>query len=50
MVAAMPDLQRAARLACECLLKAEVDQLPVPPLPLLRRCRNTRVMSLREAS
>lgn len=43
-------LTRPARLACRALLARRVTELPVQPLPMLRACRNTRVMTIAEAA
>ncbi len=45
-----PDYDRAATLACRCLLKLNVKSLPVRPLDILRRCRNTAVYTYRQAA
>lgn len=45
-----PDYNRAATLACRCLLKLNVTQLPVRPLDILRRCRNTAVYTYQQAA
>lgn len=43
-------LPTSARLACRALLARRVTELPVHPLPMLRACRNTRVMTIAEAA
>lgn len=45
----MADLLRAERLAAQMLLKGWDGSLPVDPLALLQRCRDTRVMTVQEA-
>lgn len=45
-----PDYDRAATLACRCLLKLNVHSLPVRPLEILRRCRNTAVYTYQQAA
>ena len=41
---------RAADAACRVLLKLGINRFPVDPLDILRRCRNTRVMTFQEAA
>ena len=45
-----PDYDRAAMLAYRCLVKLNVTKLPVRPLEILRRCRNTVVYTYRQAA
>lgn len=45
-----PDYDRAATLAYRCLLKLNTAQLPVRPLAILRRCRNTVVYTYQQAA
>lgn len=45
-----PDYDKAATMACRCLLACKVDALPVDPADMLRKCRNTRLLSCREAA
>lgn len=45
----MPDLARAATLACRVQLARGLAALPVDPLPLLRACAYTRVYTLDQA-
>ena len=44
------DQLRAARMAYRVLLAQQIRTLPVDPLTLLRRCRDTRVMTVSEAA
>lgn len=44
------NLTRAAGMAYKVLAAAEVRSLPVDPLALLRRCRNTKVYTYEEAA
>lgn len=46
----LPDYDRAATLACKALLKLKVTQLPVNPLAILRKCRNTVVYTYQQAA
>ncbi len=45
-----PDMNRAASMAYRLLIRAEVTALPVDPLALLRRCRDTQVCTYVEAA
>lgn len=45
-----PDYDRAATLAYRCLVKLNVTQLPVRPLAILRKCRNTVVYTYQQAA
>ncbi len=45
-----PDYDRAATLAYRCLVKLNITQLPVRPLEILRRCRNTVVYTYQQAA
>lgn len=45
-----PDYDRAATMACRCLLKLNVTTLPVRPLEILRRCHNTAVYTYQQAA
>lgn len=45
----IPDLSRAATLACRVLLARRTDSLPVDPLAMLRACRDTAVYTLEAA-
>lgn len=44
------DVYRAALTAYRCLIHAHVDTLPVQPLDLLKKCRNTVAMSMEQAA
>lgn len=44
-----PELDRACQMACRMLLKGWDGSLPVEPLTLLKKCRDTRVMTVEEA-
>ena len=44
-----PDYHRAARLAYRTLLKLRINKLPVDILGICKRCKNTKVMTFREA-
>ena len=44
-----PDYHRAARLAYRTLLKLRINKLPVDILGICKRCKNTNVMTFREA-
>ena len=44
-----PDYHRAARLAYRTLLKLGIDKLPVDILGICKRCKNTKVMTFRDA-
>lgn len=43
-------MPRPERYAYRALLARRVTELPVRPLPMLRACRNTRVMTIAEAA
>lgn len=45
-----PDIDRAATMALRSLVACRVRTLPVNPAELLGKCRNTRLLSLTEAS
>ena len=45
-----PDYDRAATLAYRCLVKLNITQLPVRPLEILRKCRNTVVYTYQQAA
>ncbi|MBE5804920.1 MAG: ImmA/IrrE family metallo-endopeptidase [Clostridiales bacterium] len=45
-----PDYDRAATLAYRCLLKLNITRLPVRPLEILRKCRNTVVYTYQQAA
>lgn len=45
-----PDRERAAAMAYRVLAEARVQHLPVDPLTLLRRCRETKVYTYEEAA
>lgn len=45
-----PDLSRAAAMAYRILNEQQITALPVNPLMLLRKCRNTQVMTSAEAA
>lgn len=45
-----PDYNRAATMACRCLVRLNVTSLPVRPLDILRRCRNTAVYTYQQAA
>lgn len=45
-----PDFSRAATMACRVLEEQRIDVLPVNPLTLLRKCRDTQVMTVTEAA
>ena len=45
-----PDYDRAANLAYRCLMKLNIHQLPVRPLEILRKCRNTVVYTYQQAA
>lgn len=45
-----PDFSRAATMACRVLDEQRIDALPVNPLMLLRKCRDTQVMTVPEAA
>lgn len=45
-----PDYDRAATQACRCLLRLQVNTLPVRPLEILRKCSNTAVYTYDEAA
>lgn len=47
---ARPDLNRAATMAYRVLAERRITSLPVNPLALLRRCRNTQVMTVMDAA
>ena len=44
-----PDYHRAARLAYRTLLKLRIDKLPIDILGICKRCKNTMVMTFRDA-
>ncbi|MGN0778879.1 MAG: ImmA/IrrE family metallo-endopeptidase [Aristaeellaceae bacterium] len=44
-----PDYNRAATAACRVLVHLQVDSLPVRPLAILRRCRNTCLYTFEQA-
>lgn len=46
----LPDLRRAERLAYRVLAASRITSLPVEPLPILRACRDTRVLTCQEAA
>lgn len=46
----MPDLLRAAHLACRCLIRLQQRTLPVDPLAILRRCRGTQLCTYEQAA
>lgn len=46
----LPDLRRAARMAYRVLAARQIASLPVDPLPILRSCRDTKVMTCLEAA
>ncbi|MDY4138380.1 MAG: ImmA/IrrE family metallo-endopeptidase [Eubacteriales bacterium] len=45
-----PDYDRAATAACRVLLRLQVDSLPVRPLEMLRRCRDTYLCTFDQAA
>ena len=45
-----PDYDRAATLAYRCLLRLGITSLPVRPLEILRKCRNTVVYTFQQAA
>ena len=45
-----PDYDRAATAACRVLLRLKVDSLPVRPLEILRRCRDTYLCTFDQAA
>lgn len=45
-----PNYDRAATLACQCLIRLNVTSLPVRPLAILRKCRNTAVYTYQQAA
>ena len=45
-----PDYDRAATAACRVLLRLKVDRLPVRPLEMLRRCRDTYLCTFDQAA
>ena len=45
-----PDYDRAATLAYRCLLQLGIASLPVRPLEILRKCRNTVVYTFQQAA
>ena len=45
-----PDYDRAATAACRVLLRLRVDSLPVRPLEMLRRCRDTYLCTFDQAA
>lgn len=45
-----PDYDRAATLAYRCLVKLNISRLPVRPLEILSKCRNTVVYTYRQAA
>lgn len=45
-----PDYDRAATLAYRCLQRLQVTQLPVNPLTILRKCKNTVVYTFQRAA
>lgn len=45
-----PDYDRAATLACRCLIRLNITSLPVRPLAILRKCRNTAVYTYQQAA
>lgn len=45
-----PDYDRAASMAYRCLLKLGICRLPVPPLDILRKCRDTAVYTYQQAA
>jgi len=49
-VTRQPDLAHAARLAARCLVRMQVTALPVQPIDILRRCRNTVIYTYRQAA
>lgn len=46
----LPNLRRAERLAYRVLIARQITSLPVEPLPMLRACRDTEVMTCAEAA
>lgn len=46
----VPDLERAAMMAYRVLAAREIRALPVDPLPLLRACRDTVIMTADDAA
>lgn len=46
----LPDYDRAATLAYRCLVKLNISQLPIRPLEILRKCRNTVVYTYQQAA
>lgn len=46
----LPDLNRAARMASRVLVARQTAALPIDPMPILRACRNTRVLTYEEAA
>jgi len=49
-VTGLPDLFRAARMAYRVIAARGITALPVHPLPILRACRDTTVMTGEEAA
>ena len=45
-----PDYDRAATAACRVLVRLQVDSLPVRPLEMLRRCRDTFLCTFDQAA
>ncbi len=45
-----PDYDRAATAACRVLVRLRVDSLPVRPLEMLRRCRDTFLCTFDQAA
>ncbi|MGN1020558.1 MAG: ImmA/IrrE family metallo-endopeptidase [Aristaeellaceae bacterium] len=45
-----PDYDRAATAACRVLLRLRVERLPVRPLEMLRRCRDTYLCTFGQAA
>lgn len=45
-----PDYDRAATQAYRCLIRLQVRELPVRPLAVLRKCRNTVVYTYQQAA
>lgn len=46
----LPDWRRVERMAWRVLLARKITTLPVEPLSILKACRDTRVMTAREAA
>lgn len=45
-----PDYARAAAMAARCLIRLQVKTLPVRPMEILRRCRNTVIYTYQQAA